>query len=117
VLRERARALARFGMRSLVGGVGSGFGRCCVFVEHGWFCASGQGCVCVVATDNSPPSGLFCPLPLLLSVYIKHLFRFALLRSPRLSGTLASGANDACRRFTCHLASTHQATVLAQDLC
>jgi hypothetical protein len=40
-----------------------------------------------------------------------------MLRSPRLSRTLASGANDARRRFTCHLGSTHQATVLAQDLC
>jgi hypothetical protein len=47
VLRERLRALIRVGMRSLVCGVGSGFGRCCVFLNTGWSCASWLVCVCV----------------------------------------------------------------------
>ena len=48
MLRERTRALARFGMRSLVGGVGSGFGRCCAFLNTGGFVLLGRGvCLCV----------------------------------------------------------------------
>ena len=46
MLRERIRALIRVGMRSLVCGVGSGFGRCCVCLSTGWFCASWLVCVC-----------------------------------------------------------------------
>jgi len=61
VLRERTRALARFGVRSLVGGVGSGFGRCCGFLSTGGFVLLGRGvCEGVIVVEQWYTGSTFC---------------------------------------------------------